>query len=570
MIAYLIHASILLSGLIIFYWLFLKNETFFTLNRWTFMCCILLSFALPSISIPASLSIQKSIPALAFDFSKLEPDESKAAVINEKDIAHISSIQNEEDRKQATTLTAKKWSLKSILLAIYIVGVVIFLIVFLLQLIILLTRKYNLNSVKTGKYTIVELVKDVEPYSFMNTIYINPESYDPETYEQIIAHEKLHIDQAHFVDKLLAEFLVILFWFNPLMWLLRSAIGKNLEFLTDHMLLKKGMEKESYQMSLLKVSVSTKPFNLTTSYNNSFLKNRIIMMNSKKSSIASIWKYLFILPLFFLSMISLNAIQDEALPSDETVQLAQDAIPENPINSASSSVETTNKNWKSLPLTDTANPKNAKRELNLETVTGINIANNANISIRKSDRQKIIVEGPTHLLDALNLEVKNGFWNVKIGKDDDYKSDKSGLISIVMEVKELNNATISGEGSISGQGVFKTSGEMNVSISGSGNIVLDFESSSTNCTVSGSGNIVLKGKTEKVHIGMSGSGNITTTQLLAKDVNMGISGNAKIAVHAERSLNTAVSGVADIEYTGNPKVSSSSSGDATINRRGRN
>ena len=174
------------------------------------------------------------------------------------------------------------------------------------------------------------------------------------------------------------------------------------------------------------------------------------------------------------------------------------------------------------------------------------------------------------MLDALNLKVKNGFWNVKIGKDDDYKSDKSGLISIVMEVKELNNATISGEGSIAGQGVFKTSGEMNVSISGSGNIVLDFESSSTNCTVSGSGNIVLKGKTEKVHIGMSGSGNIITTQLLAKDVNMGISGNAKIAVHAERSLNTAVSGVADIEYTGNPKVSSSSSGDATINRRGRN
>lgn len=37
------------------------------------------------------------------------------------------------------------------------------------------------------------------------------------------------------------------------------------------------------------------------------------MMNSKKSSVATSWKYLFILPLFALSMLSLNAIEEKAV-----------------------------------------------------------------------------------------------------------------------------------------------------------------------------------------------------------------------------------------------------------------
>lgn len=69
---------------------------------------------------------------------------------------------------------------------------------------------------------------------------------------------------------LIAEIGIIIFWFNPLMWSLKKSISNNLEFLTDNELLNVGIEPESYQMSLLEVSVPQHPLNFTTNYNQSY------------------------------------------------------------------------------------------------------------------------------------------------------------------------------------------------------------------------------------------------------------------------------------------------------------
>jgi len=313
MISYLLHSSILIAGVVLFYWVFLRKETFYSLNRWTFVSCMLLCLCLPLLRVPASLSIRGGDVVNNAITNIINQEES--IVAENKELLKNKKTEL-QDTKELTQISAPKekasglaaMSLPQLLAWVYFFGVLVFFLLFIVQLTILLTKRYSLQSVKTGKYRIVELIKDEAPYSFWNTIFINPKTYDPETYEQIMEHEKLHIDQAHFVDKLLAEFVVIVFWFNPFAWMLRNWITNNLEYLTDQSMINKGTEKAAYQMSLLKVSVARKPYNLTTNYNNSFLKNRILMMNSKKSSVTSAWKYLFILPLFFLSVISLNAV----------------------------------------------------------------------------------------------------------------------------------------------------------------------------------------------------------------------------------------------------------------------
>jgi len=45
------------------------------------------------------------------------------------------------------------------------------------------------------------------------------------------------------------------------------------------------VNRTSYQMSLLKVSAPHFPLSLTTNYNQSRLKKRVVMMNAKKSNI---------------------------------------------------------------------------------------------------------------------------------------------------------------------------------------------------------------------------------------------------------------------------------------------
>lgn len=317
MIPYILHVSILMAGSYIFYWLLLRKETFFKLNRGVLMASLLLPIILPLITIPSSLALQIFPSQQSF----LDKTTSIIQTTSEDVSTLIQPTENREldasKNQQATTTeeitpmaNPSKLSISQQLFYLYGIGVAVFMLAFLIQLMLILAKVASLNAIQDGKYKIVELVKEEAPYSFWNTIFINPSKYDSETYEQILAHEKIHIDQSHYLDKLLVEMVLIAFWFNPFVWLFRKAITNNLEFLTDESMLNQGFPKQSYQMSLLKVSVPQYPLNLTTNYNQSFLKNRITMMNSKKSSARSIWKYLFILPILGFSILSMNAVED--------------------------------------------------------------------------------------------------------------------------------------------------------------------------------------------------------------------------------------------------------------------
>ncbi|HEX6848628.1 MAG TPA: M56 family metallopeptidase, partial [Chitinophagaceae bacterium] len=189
---------------------------------------------------------------------------------------------------------------------IYWFGVIVFGVSFLFQLVVLLVRAYRNPVIIDGRYRIVEVSGDKAPCSFGNNIFINPEKYEWETYNQIIEHEKVHIRQRHTLDIIIAELLLIFQWFNPFAWIYRREIESNLEFLTDDQLMQQKIDKQRYQMSLVKVSAPHLPLSLTTNYNQSILKKRIAMMNKKRSNLHTAWKYFFLLPVFAFLACLLN------------------------------------------------------------------------------------------------------------------------------------------------------------------------------------------------------------------------------------------------------------------------
>jgi hypothetical protein len=189
----------------------------------------------------------------------------------------------------------------------YWFGVGLFAISFLFQVVLLLWRAYRNPVIIDGKYRIVEVSGDKAPCSFGNNIFINPEKYDWDTYNQILLHEKVHIEQRHTLDILLAELVLIFQWFNPFAWIYRREMESNLEFLTDDQLMQYNkVEKKSYQLSLMKVSAPHFPLSLTTNYNQSILKKRIAMMNSKRSNLHTAWKYFFLVPVLAFLACLLN------------------------------------------------------------------------------------------------------------------------------------------------------------------------------------------------------------------------------------------------------------------------
>lgn len=354
MISYILHVSLLLGLGFILYQVLLKKETFYSLNRVILASYLILAFSLPLIQIPEAWSLKDVNPIVhqkktnekkksteglivmnkakktVTENNEVHPGTSTNANTTEDSagMAHENQASQQEAfavaspsftervqnaAAQINWATAIKWT--------YIIGLGIFLINFLVQFFILIYYRLKFPILKDGRLTIVEMEGDKAPFSFLNMIYINPSKYDYDTYEQILAHEKIHIEKWHSFDIFLSELALIILWFNPFAWMYRKVVEHNLEYLTDQEMLASGANAEVYQMNLLKVSVPELPLSLSTNYNQSFLKKRIHMMNAKKSSARSTWKYLFILPILGLTIALFN-------PTFITAQNTEQETPE--------------------------------------------------------------------------------------------------------------------------------------------------------------------------------------------------------------------------------------------------
>src|SRR6187402_1915386 len=307
---YIINVAVILLACLAFYKLLLRRETFYKVNRFFLIACLAISFALPLVHVPQQFSLRKPTSAVIQQPSLIVTEQVQQSPPNIKQEA--KNTDNANNAPQTTAVKAENSGfsfaqLMTWMFWIYWFGVIVFGVSFLFQLVLLLVRAYRNPVIIDGKYRIVEVSGDKAPCSFGNNIFINPEKYEWETYNQILLHEKIHIRQNHTLDIIIAELLLIFQWFNPFAWIYRREIESNLEFLTDDQLMQKEkVDKQSYQLSLVKVSAPHMPLSLTTNYNQSILKKRIAMMNKKRSNLHTAWKYFFLLPVFAFLACLLN------------------------------------------------------------------------------------------------------------------------------------------------------------------------------------------------------------------------------------------------------------------------
>ncbi|MFD0766465.1 M56 family metallopeptidase [Mucilaginibacter lutimaris] len=310
MIPYILHVALLISVCFLFYKLLLQNETFHHLNRWVLLACLALTFVLPTLHVPQQWALRKAPEPIVSAPIQVNANSVTKNPVRSTDlpttktgvITQPSTAKSFTESAALYTPQLLKWALW-----LYWCGVAAFGFNFLLQVFVLVRQAYKSPSIQDGQYRIVEIDTDKAPCSFGNYIFINPAKYDWETYSQILLHEKIHVKQGHSADLLLSELMIVFQWFNPFAWLYRKEVENNLEFLTDSDVLNNNeVEREMYQMSLLKVSVPNLSLRITTNYNQSLLKKRIVMMNAKRSNIHTTWKYFFLLPLMAFLMCAFN------------------------------------------------------------------------------------------------------------------------------------------------------------------------------------------------------------------------------------------------------------------------
>lgn len=326
----LVKSSLVLVFLLAFYKFLLEKESFFAANRWYLLSCLGLILMMPFIALPKIVEHQGFFdafikPATVEKLTLIDHENTLTERLSNSDSyvenssncqtdTNISSILlNDKSNNTMTcdTRTPVSNQAKDVMywvFWIYIFGVVILSINLLAQITSILKMIVkNKDQIVDEGVVIINMKTETEPCSFFKYIFINPTSYDLDTYEQILNHEKIHANQWHSVDLLLSEMVGIMLWFNPFIWLLRKEIEKNIEYQTDDILVTNSKEeKKMYQLNLVKIACQTSPLAITTNYNQSLIKQRIMRMNSKKSNSFSYWKYVFSLPLLFVLLLSLN------------------------------------------------------------------------------------------------------------------------------------------------------------------------------------------------------------------------------------------------------------------------
>ncbi|WP_454804567.1 M56 family metallopeptidase [Mucilaginibacter phyllosphaerae] len=329
MIPYVLHVALLIGVCLLFYKLLLQKETFHHLNRWVLLVCLALTFVLPLLRIPQQWAFRKAPAAITSTPAQINMVADKPAQVMEQTPAPQVKTAPNEVAETSLMETAAVYTpqLLNWALWLYWCGVAAFGLNLMLQIAVLLRQAFKNPAIQDGQFNIIELDTDKAPCSFGNYIFINPAKYDWETYSQILLHEKIHVKQGHSLDLLLAELVLVFQWFNPFGWLYRKELENNLEFLTDSDVLHNNeVERELYQMSLLKVSVPNLSLRITTNYNQSLLKKRIVMMNAKRSNVHTTWKYFFLLPLMAFLMCAFNKPMASHLPGVTKIQNVYDTV----------------------------------------------------------------------------------------------------------------------------------------------------------------------------------------------------------------------------------------------------
>jgi hypothetical protein len=262
------------------YYLVLRHLTFYTLNRVYLLAAILFASIYPQINVS--------------DF--VQRHQQLAQPVQQVVI-------NWQVPAQALAKTVDKPNYWAYVALVFWIGAALLAIRLFVQLFSLYRLYKKSKPAVIGSHQVRLMDKDAAPFSFWQSIFVNPANHEPADLKAILLHEQEHVNQWHTLDILLAELSSIFYWFNPGIWLIKRAIRENIEFITDQKILKKGIDSKTYQYSLVSVSFNNTQPGIVNHFNLSTIKKRIIMMNAKRSSKINLTRYVFMVPVVVILLL---------------------------------------------------------------------------------------------------------------------------------------------------------------------------------------------------------------------------------------------------------------------------
>lgn len=186
---------------------------------------------------------------------------------------------------------------------------------------------------------------------------------------------------------------------------------------------------------------------------------------------------------------------------------------------------------------------------NLNHFEGVKTSGSIDIEVMNDESQLVKVEADDNILPYVITRVEDGLLDVHFKSHYSYNNAN---VKVYVSAPSLKKILVSGSGSITSKDTLKDADQIELKVSGSGDINAFVDAQSIIADIGGSGTITLRGRTKDFNCSISGSGDLKCKNLLSENTTASVGGSGTAHVFASVHLVAKVTGSGDIYYSGNP------------------
>lgn len=291
---YIVRSGLYLGVFYAFYLLVMRRTTFFRLNRTAILIGSVLCALLPLLRVRSAQLIVGAGPL------------------------SITAV-GEASQTGAPAGVGLIWD--QVLGILYLAGLLVVLGVTLISVLKMYRLVRGRESAIVNGYRTVFLENGSPSFSFVKTIFICPQ--DLEQNPSIFLHETMHVESRHYLDLFLFRPIQIVWWWNPLVWLMRTELGLLHEYEADEKVINHGIDATQYQLLLVRKAVGEQRFSLASGFQHARLKNRITMMLTPTTDARMRLSYLALIPLLAVFVYACNPSKNNKVPAPAAAEEAE-------------------------------------------------------------------------------------------------------------------------------------------------------------------------------------------------------------------------------------------------------
>ena len=300
------------------YRLLFHNSNRLYFNRYFLLTSMLLALAMPLLGLLSGMEVPQMATLKQNMFNGMMLNEVIVTPDGQPVLPEVSVT---------TDATPSRFSVWQVIGGIYLIGVGVMTLLFLIKLGRLVALIIRSPKRKMDGFTAVYLSAVPEPvegpqrgsFSFFRYAFFPNENVDPD----IMRHEMSHIEHHHSWDILFAEVMMILQWFNPFIYLYKKELQSLHEYQADRDVVATGVDKKNYMMLILQQCTAVDFSGMSNNFSLILTKKRIKMITRNEKAKGLWWRLLATLPvLAFLMIANTKVTAQEQKAVDHTLKVS--------------------------------------------------------------------------------------------------------------------------------------------------------------------------------------------------------------------------------------------------------